>query len=395
MGAPDTREFVRTPLVRYGVALVASAAAVFAVSRLHWLEQGTPFVLLLAAVAIATWHGGLGPGLLAIGVVVLSKIYLFLPPFRSLAITDPADLLHVLIFILVALLVSSLNERLRAAQREAEAAKQQLATSLQQERSVAQTLTESFLGRAPNLPGFEIASLYQPASKADRIGGDYFDFILLNDQQIAVVIGDVCGKGLKAALYATTAKYMLRAYARDDAAPRRVLARLNQALVEEMDDATRFLTLFYGVLDLETSRFTYVDAGHPPPVLYDGLSASGRRLAVTGGVVGGFLEMTYEEETVSLGPGSALLLFTDGITEAAGRGETLEDAELIALASAHAAESADAILRALFARAQARAGGSLTDDAAIIVIRRDPAFGHCRRKAAGEIVSGSSMTASI
>ena len=258
-----------------------------------------------------------------------------------------------------------LTERIRA-----DAEQRHLTSVLEHERAVLQTLSESFLGKTPRLRGLQVASLYQPAAKADRVGGDYFDFIPLDRRRLGVVIGDVCGKGLSASLYTAMAKYTLRAYAREEAEPEQVLYRLNQTLAAEIDDDERFVTLVYGVLDLEAATFTYANAGHPGPVLYDPTTHSCQQLGATGGVIGAFPDWQYEQRTVSLPPGGVLTLFTDGVTEAGGCLDPLDGLDLCAALQGHMAETVDGIARALFDRAQELAGGHLSDDVAIVVIRR-------------------------
>lgn len=269
----------------------------------------------------------------------------------------------------VAVLISILHERLHASRRQAEKMQASLATQLEREREVVYTLMKSSLGTVPPIPGLQVATLYEPASQADRVGGDYFDFISLDERRLGVVIGDVCGHGLPAALRTATVKYMLRAYAREDPEPRSVLQRLNRALHREMDEEAMVVTLFYGVLDLNLATLSYTDAGHPPPVLYDPGPQRCRRLRVTGGLVGAFPEMEYRQDSLRLTPGSVLALFTDGVTEAGGTLDPREDARLVATVEEHADGDADALARAIFARAEELSGGSQRDDIAIVVIR--------------------------
>lgn len=363
---------VASILVRYSIALGSAAVALFLSLLLRPWTQGSLFVLYLAAVAISTWYGGLGPGLFASGLIALVSTYLFLPPFFSFAITHLDDLLHVSLFLVVALLVSVLNAKLRAAREAAEAARQQLATALERERRVVRTLSEAFLVEPPRLAGFQVATLYHPASEAERIGGDYFDFFPVNEQRVGIVIGDVCGKGLTAALYTAATRYMLRAYAREEPEPRRVLCRLNRALCEEMIDTERFVTLVYGLLDVPSARFTFAVAGHPPPVLYDPGACCCRRLPVTGGVVGAFPEMRFEQESVVLKPGAVLVFFTDGITEAARGAARLEEERLFVAVAQHASGELHRLTRAIFSLAEELAAGEPRDDIAVVAIRRTP-----------------------
>jgi PAS domain S-box-containing protein len=255
--------------------------------------------------------------------------------------------------------------------KRAQEAQQHLTTLLEHEREIVRTLTESFLGRTPLLPGLQVASLYEPAARAERVGGDYFDFIPTHDQRLGVVIGDVCGKGLSAALYTAMAKYTLRAYALEEPDPQKVLSRLNQALYNQISDEEMFVTLVYGVLDLEAGTFTYANAAHPAPVVYDPAASSCQLLGTTGGIVGAVSDWEYEQRSVPLAPGAVLALFTDGVSEAARDREPPDDGGVAAIIQEHAGESVEAIAWAIFAWAHELAGGTLSDDVAIVVIRRD------------------------
>jgi PAS domain S-box-containing protein len=245
-----------------------------------------------------------------------------------------------------------------------------LETALEHERDMVQRLAKGVLGKPPQIPSFQVASIYQPASKTDRVGGDFFDFIPIDDHRLGVVIGDVCGKGLTAALFTAMVKYTLRAYALEEPAPEEVLYRVNQALYKEVNEDWRFVCLVYGVLDLVTGTFTYANAGHPPPVLYDPVSRSCWPLEVTGAIAGAFPDRTYQQRTVLLERSAVLAMFTDGVTEAAGSRRPLGQEGVCAALQEHADESADTIARAMFDRAADQVGGDLGDDVAIVIICR-------------------------
>src|SRR5262249_28609587 len=134
--------------------------------------------------------------------------------------------------------------------------------------------------------------------------------------QIGILLGDVCGSGLAIATYTAMARHVVHAFSLEDPTPSRVVSRLNRALCSQMPEECPFLTLVYAVLDRQTLALTYVNAGHPSPVLYEPNSGVCRELAGTGGVVGAAPEMSYTQASVVLQPGFILALFTDGITEA-------------------------------------------------------------------------------
>jgi serine phosphatase RsbU (regulator of sigma subunit)/DNA-binding response OmpR family regulator len=263
----------------------------------------------------------------------------------------------------------------------------QQAKTIQEERETLQTLAHSFLTLPPVREDLKLASRYEAAAEVAKIGGDYFDFVEFDDHRLGVVIGDVCGKGLAAAIYTGKAKDMFRAYALENfenaralsqpLSPQWVLTRLNRALCYQMSDM--FVTMVYGVLDTYAQTFTYTNAGHPHPLLFQPCSESLLEIkpaqggeGPTDGLVGAVEEMEFTEQTVALEHGSVLAMFTDGVTEARTGLEMLEISGVREVVQAHATESADAIADAIFTRAREFASGVLRDDVAIVVIRHEP-----------------------
>jgi serine phosphatase RsbU (regulator of sigma subunit) len=246
----------------------------------------------------------------------------------------------------------------------------QNARMFEQERTVARTLQESFLPPAdPKLPGYDLNSFYHPASDVMQVGGDYYDFIELGQGRFGIVLGDVCGKGVTAAVYTAMAKYMLRAYALQDPSPDVVLNRLNHALYSHMSEECMFITLVYGVLDTGTGEFTYVNAAHPHPLLYHPGSGQFDELKTTGGMVGALPGMEFQSRKVCLTPGDVLVFFTDGVTEARIGSDMLESKGVEEVIRETASLPAARIAVAIFERALEHSGGNLKDDVAIAVIR--------------------------
>jgi serine phosphatase RsbU (regulator of sigma subunit)/CheY-like chemotaxis protein len=244
------------------------------------------------------------------------------------------------------------------------------AQTFEQERTVASTLQQSFIPRTRiEPPGFEIGQLYEPASAAAQIGGDYYDFIELPDGRLGVVMGDVCGKGVTAAVFTAMAKYMLRAYAIEDPSPASVITRLNRSLYSHMSEDCMFITMVYGVLDTRTGLFTYVNAAHPYPLIYHPDREEIVELPTTGGMVGAMPAMEFQEGQSRLEPGSVLLLYTDGVTEARTGSEMLETQGVQAVLRRATDASANRICELVYRRAVEFSGGRLKDDAAIVAIR--------------------------
>jgi serine phosphatase RsbU (regulator of sigma subunit)/DNA-binding response OmpR family regulator len=237
---------------------------------------------------------------------------------------------------------------------------------------IARTLQESFLSPDAEVPPFDIASRYEPASAVAQVGGDYFDFIELDRDRLGIVMGDVCGKGLAAAIYTAMAKYILRAYAVEDPSPASVVTRLNHALHNQMSDECMFITLVYGVLHLPTGEFVYANAAHPPPLLYRPVEDCFEELITTGGMVGAVREMEYGEHGVTLRPQDVLALFTDGVTEARTSEQMLESEGVQEVLRQHGRATARQIADAIYNRAVDFSSNQLKDDLAIVVIRARP-----------------------
>jgi serine phosphatase RsbU (regulator of sigma subunit) len=236
-------------------------------------------------------------------------------------------------------------------------------------RQLVRTLAESFLTTTPKREDVQIASRFEFAHQVAQVGGDYFDFIEFKDREkLGIVIGDVCGKGVPAAIYTGKAKDMLYAYARLNPSPAWVISQLNQALYSQMSEECMFITMIYGVLDTSQGTFTYTNAAHPPAIV-------GRQggeiaeLGQTGGMVGALEEMEYEERTVRLEPGGVLALFTDGVTEARANQKMLGQEGVREVVQSHADAPADRIAEAIFQRAREFAQGVLRDDVAIVVVK--------------------------
>ena len=182
---------------------------------------------------------------------------------------------------------------------------------LEQEMRVAQLIQQQFLPKhVPELRGFQISAFYRAAQ---RVGGDFYDFIALPDGQVAFVIGDVTGHGVPAALVMATTRSILRGDAPRLISPGTVLARANSLLHGDIPP-NMFVTCLYAVLEPATGRLRYANAGHDLPYVS---GASGvRELRAKGMPLGLMANMTYDEQETVLAPGESLLLHSDGIAEA-------------------------------------------------------------------------------
>jgi serine phosphatase RsbU (regulator of sigma subunit) len=182
---------------------------------------------------------------------------------------------------------------------------------IEQEMQTARYIQRSLLPKeVPALPGWQLAPFYQPARE---VGGDFYDFLLLSDGQLGLVIGDVSGKGVPAALVMASTCTMLRAAAQGNPAPGEVLARVND-LLHSTIPASMFVTCFYGILDPHSGCMRYANAGHDWPFRRsDGGVAE---LKATGMPLGMLPGNRYDEHKETVEPGDSVLFYSDGLVEA-------------------------------------------------------------------------------
>ncbi len=186
----------------------------------------------------------------------------------------------------------------------------------------------------PDRKDFELHAAMVPARE---VGGDLFDFFLLDDDHLGFVIGDVSGKGVPAALFMSVARTLLRATAQHRTSPGECLTYVNDSLAEQ-NVAAMFVTLFYGVLNTRTGDLEFANGGHNPPYVF---SSDGKLRALRGksGPLLGMLEgCQYKTLHDRIAPGEGLLLYTDGVTEAVEKGtEFFGEQRLEQVLSEHAA----------------------------------------------------------
>jgi serine phosphatase RsbU (regulator of sigma subunit) len=182
---------------------------------------------------------------------------------------------------------------------------------IEQELRTARSIQRSLLpADPPELAGWRVATYYQPARE---VGGDFYDFLLLDNGRLGIVIGDVSGKGIPAALVMASTRSMLRAAAQVTDAPGAVLARVNDLLYA--DTLPRmFVTCFYAILDLGSGRLRYANAGQDLP--YRWHSGEAGELLATGMPLGLMPETCYEEQEAILGDDERILFYSDGLIEA-------------------------------------------------------------------------------
>jgi serine phosphatase RsbU (regulator of sigma subunit)/anti-sigma regulatory factor (Ser/Thr protein kinase) len=280
---------------------------------------------------------------------------------------------------LLATLASQAAPAIRVAQlvqeQAAEAAERE---RYEQELRVAQLIQQQFLPRVlPDLRGWQVAAHYGPARV---VGGDFYDFIDLDDGRIGIAVGDVADKGVPAALVMARTHSILRAEAPRLVDPGRVLARTNELLVPEMP-ARMFVTCLYGVLEPATGRFVFANAGHNLPCVKtsDGITEP----RATGLPLGLLPDITYEEAEATIEPGDEVLLFSDGLVEAHSANGEMYGFPRLREAMAAEAGSGPGVIDRLLQRLDTftGAGWEQEDDITLVTLHRSGSAGQGGRSA--------------
>jgi serine phosphatase RsbU (regulator of sigma subunit)/predicted ester cyclase len=205
---------------------------------------------------------------------------------------------------------------------------------IEQELKVARSIQQASLPEeVPTLEGWQISPYYQPARE---VGGDFYDFHLLSEGRLGLVVGDATGKGVPAALVMSSTRSMLRALARASNSPGEVLEQVNDLLVSDVPP-NMFVTCFYAILDPKSATLSYANAGHDLPYLRHGDEAE--ELRARGMPLGLMSGMSYEEGEASLRQEDDVLFYSDGLVEAHDpKGEMFGFPRLRALIAEHAQE---------------------------------------------------------
>jgi len=288
---------------------------------------------------------------------VIGLIYVDTPQFLREFTEDDLNLLTVM-----ANLAAIRIERERL--MEIEQAEKLMAGELQQ----AAEIQRRFLpAGAPAIPGLDLAGYNAPCH---MVGGDYYDFLPYPDGRVALVIADVAGKGMAAALMMTCLQAKVHAVAEYGDGPAGVVTRLNRSIAATCP-GNRFVTLFFGVVNPQTGELAYCNAGHNPPLL---VSRDGELLRLEGGgpVLGILPNLTFQEQRCRLEPGGALLLYSDGVSEAVNPSDQEFGEERLAdLLRERRQEPAEAIVNAVHdAVENFVAGQPPADDITVVAARR-------------------------
>jgi serine phosphatase RsbU (regulator of sigma subunit) len=243
---------------------------------------------------------------------------------------------------------------------------------MKRELEIARRVQLSFLPRhLPKIAGLDLAALCIPANE---VGGDYYDFVKLDDHRLGVLIGDVSGKGVSAAFYMTLTKGIIKSSVQENLSPAQVLIRANQLFYENVERGI-FVSLIYGVFDLEKRTFTSARAGHNPILLRRRLQQNATFVAPGGLALGlecgEIFRRNIQEQALVLTDGDVFVFYTDGFTEAMnGHNEEFGESRMIeVLSKANGVSSLDTINNIRNAVQIFSGGTPQHDDMTMVVVR--------------------------
>lgn len=243
---------------------------------------------------------------------------------------------------------------------------------IRQELQIARKVQQSFLPvKTPDIEGLDIAAFCKPAYET---GGDYYDFIRLDEHRIALTIGDVSGKGIQAAFYMTFIKGVLHSLCRETDSPAELLVKANRLFYDNADKGT-FISLVYGIIDLEQQTFTFARGGHNPVIRINAETGAVEELRPDGLGLGltrhALFDNNIEEIRLNLCEEDLLVLYTDGIVESLNEtGYAYGNDRLVSLLKRKKEKRSAEILSALFTDVTSFIGrAEQHDDMTVVVVR--------------------------
>jgi sigma-B regulation protein RsbU (phosphoserine phosphatase) len=243
---------------------------------------------------------------------------------------------------------------------------------LQQEVELAMEIQQNLLPhQVPDLSGYDFAATARPAR---YVSGDFYDFAGLSSDTCHIIVADIAGKGIPAALLSSTARTLFRAQAKHKTSPAVILNSVNRTLYEDLEHADTFITIFAARLDASYGRLSYANAGHTETIWWRDAQQGSHTLGATGMPLGIDLAFPIEESEIVLRPGDIVLFYTDGITEAANaEGELFGLERLIELVAEHSHGASEELLQAIVGAVESfQAGAALSDDVTLVVLKAHP-----------------------
>lgn len=237
------------------------------------------------------------------------------------------------------------------------------------EHHVATTLQRALLALPDQMEGITFAHAYRSASEEAFVGGDFYDLFEIERDLIGILIGDIAGKGLDAAVLTQLVRNVVRAHAAEKGSSPAHILGLTNTVFYQMTSPDLFATAFFGVLHRSSGRLEYTNAGHTTGLI---LREDGRvdELAANSPILGAFPDRAFSQSAAWLGREDALLLYTDGVTEARAGGKLYGEERLVRAAADAKTRAPRRLIDVVVDDVLAFAGGSLTDDLAVLALRR-------------------------
>lgn len=242
------------------------------------------------------------------------------------------------------------------------------ATLYKRQARIAETLQRSLIPEGIKMPGQDTATSYLPAKGDVEIGGDFFDIIDFGDIGVGVIVGDVSGKGLDAAIHTAEAKYMLRGFVRQNPDPGFVMTNLNYALWTYMSEFT-FVTMFYALIDPKKCLMKYVNAGHECPLILCRNTRRIREVCPNGIILGIERNADYNSTQIHLGSDEFLFCYTDGLIDAPYDSDRFGYERLVKTVRKAPCTTAQELLDYVTGVVQEKSGGEQPDDQVVVVVR--------------------------
>ena len=239
---------------------------------------------------------------------------------------------------------------------------------MENELKMARALQVNLLpSRLPEIPGFNLAASWHSARE---VAGDFYDVFPLPDGRWGVLVGDVCDKGVPAAMYMVLARSLIRSGAPLTSSPAKLLVQVNRALIEQSPN-NMFVSVFYGIIDPAKHTLVYSLAGHNPPFLGRGTETKVERLLKGGPVIGILPKVSLSDARITFAPGDLLVAYTDGLTEAFDKeGQQFGEQRLQETVTDHKKKSAKKVLDSIEHRLHSFIGGaSQSDDITLLVMK--------------------------
>ena len=234
------------------------------------------------------------------------------------------------------------------------------------QKQVSETLQEALIAIPENIDGINFSHLYRSATEIAKVGGDFYDIFAIEHGKIAIIMGDVSGKGIEATGIASLVKNTINAYAYEDLMPNLVLQKTNEIILRSTEPDT-FVTVFFCIWDVSLGVLSYCNGGHPPPVVEraDGLL---ELLPSYSPILGAWSDINYINKQVKLEKGDNLILYSDGIIEARHKSEFFGEERLGRTIKDLRNISTENKASAIYEAVISFSNGMLTDDLALLSV---------------------------